>query len=130
MSNTALTRPQVAVDFGVLQHKCLPSNIDGITERCGRFLVLEIKQVSEDLTEGQWRALKALSSLPQFDVLLIRVKTLPLDENNARPFHPIAYSFIGDDLSGGLTTPERFRKMYIDWCSNPLRGKANFAEVV
>jgi hypothetical protein len=125
----ALNLLQIPTDFGTLRHKCLPSNLDGITERCGRFLVLEVKQANEWVSIGQERMLRALAALPQFDVMVVRCKTVNPDERGARPFFPIAYRFIEEDTATH-TTLERFVRMYSRWCSNPLLGKANFAEVV
>lgn len=49
----------------------LPSNIDGVLERRGRFLVFEWKQKDERLSKGQEILLHSLASLPQFTVLLV-----------------------------------------------------------
>lgn len=48
-----------------------PSDIDGILEVRGRFLVMERKKPGEDTREGQEILLKALSRLPRFTVIKI-----------------------------------------------------------
>lgn len=62
------------VDFTFLSElagKRLPSNLDMIAERKGRFLVGEWKRVGEQISLGQSILLKELARLPQFRVLVI-----------------------------------------------------------
>jgi len=49
----------------------LPSNIDGILERHGRFLVLEWKRPGEELGVGQKIMLQALAGTPCFTVVIV-----------------------------------------------------------
>ena len=49
----------------------LPSNVDGIAERNGHFLILEWKRPNEKVSEGQKRLLQALASNPRFMVVII-----------------------------------------------------------
>ena len=51
--------------------KFSPSDIDGICERNGYFLVMEWKRHGEKVSEGQKRLLQALASNPRFMVVII-----------------------------------------------------------
>ena len=48
-----------------------PSNVDGICERRGNFLVMEWKRNNESISKGQEYLLKAFARLPNFIVLII-----------------------------------------------------------
>jgi hypothetical protein len=48
-----------------------PSNVDGIAERNGHFLILEWKRPGEKVSEGQKRLLQALAANPRFMVVII-----------------------------------------------------------
>ena len=49
----------------------IPSNVDGIAERNGYFLILEWKRPGEKMSEGQKRLLKALAANTKFMVVVI-----------------------------------------------------------
>lgn len=49
----------------------VPSNVDGIAERNGYFLVMEWKRNGEKVSEGQKRLLQALAANPRFMVVII-----------------------------------------------------------
>ena len=49
----------------------VPSNVDGIAERNGYFLVMEWKRPGEKVSEGQKRLLQALANNPKFMVVII-----------------------------------------------------------
>ena len=49
----------------------IPSNVDGIAERNGHFLILEWKRPNEKVSEGQKRLLQALAANPRFMVVII-----------------------------------------------------------
>jgi len=53
----------------------MPSNLDGIIERKGKFLVMEWKRPNEKSNKGQIRLLCALAENPKFEVLLIKGHT-------------------------------------------------------
>lgn len=55
--------------------KALPSNLDMILERKGRFLVGEWKRKGEDISQGQKILLTELAKLPNFLVLIIQGDT-------------------------------------------------------
>lgn len=55
-----------------LPDKCGVSDLDGVIERNGRFLVLETKRPGERLSMGQRLMLKAFARLPQFEVFILR----------------------------------------------------------
>ena len=52
-----------------------PSNIDGIAERNGKFLVMEWKRPNEKVSDGQRRLLQAFAKKPDFTVLIIEGNT-------------------------------------------------------
>jgi hypothetical protein len=49
----------------------VPSNVDGILERNGQFLILEWKRPGEKVSNGQRIMLQALASKPSFMVVII-----------------------------------------------------------
>ena len=49
----------------------IPSNVDGILERNGQFLILEWKRPGEKVSEGQRIMLQALAAKPSFMVVII-----------------------------------------------------------
>ena len=49
----------------------LPSNVDGICERNGHFLIMEWKRPDEKVSKGQEILLKALAENPRFIVTII-----------------------------------------------------------
>jgi hypothetical protein len=49
----------------------VPSNVDGILERNGQFLILEWKRPGEKVSDGQRIMLQALASKPSFMVVII-----------------------------------------------------------
>ena len=49
----------------------VPSNVDGILERNGQFLILEWKRSGEKVSEGQRIMLQALAAKPSFMVVII-----------------------------------------------------------
>ena len=49
----------------------VPSNVDGIAERNGHFLIMEWKRNGEKISEGQKRLLKALAATSRFMVVII-----------------------------------------------------------
>ena len=56
---------------GVINDKVLPSNIDGILERNGQFLVFEWKRKNEKISKGQEILLKALAKSKGFTVAIV-----------------------------------------------------------
>jgi len=85
MPETTINRPQYADNWAFLQHTSLPTNVDGmtwhLTERCGRFLFLEVKR-GESLSDGQKYMLEALARIPQFDVVIVHSLQADPDEKN------------------------------------------------
>jgi hypothetical protein len=51
--------------------KFLPSNVDGIAERNGKFFIMEWKRPHEKISEGQQYLLKALAKNTNFIVVII-----------------------------------------------------------
>jgi len=49
----------------------VPSNVDGIAERNGHFLIMEWKRPGEKVSDGQKRLLQALAATPKFMVVVI-----------------------------------------------------------
>lgn len=69
------------IDYGALKgiitsnSNFVPSNIDGIAERNGKFLVMEWKRPNEKVSKGQQILLQKLASVPNFTVLIIQGNT-------------------------------------------------------
>lgn len=69
------------IDYGALKGiipnnpNFVPSNIDGIAERNGKFLVMEWKRPNEKVSDGQRILLQRLANVPKFTVLIIQGNT-------------------------------------------------------
>ena len=73
MRNMFATHTDYAEFKGLIESNPLfiPSNVDGIAERNGHFLIMEWKRDAEKVSEGQKRLLQALASNPRFMVVII-----------------------------------------------------------
>ena len=58
-------------DLVGLMDKRLPSNIDMVMERHGKFLIGEWKRPNEEISLGQQILLKQFAKLPNFTVLIV-----------------------------------------------------------
>jgi len=118
----SVKNPKAMVDFGCLKGlissnpKFMVSDIDGVAERNGRFLALEIKTPNDTLSEGCSRMLKSLSSIPQFMCVLANV-TGNRSSTGGILFEPTSIHRITKD---GLSVVEdcnleQFEEKYIKW---------------
>ena len=88
----------------------MPSNVDGIAERNGHFLVMEWKRPNEKMSEGQKRLLKAMAANPKFMVVVILGDT---DNGvNIEGFWQITNN--GQFLKSGINF-ESFKEFYRLW---------------
>lgn len=86
-----------------------PSNIDGIAERNGKFLVMEWKRPNERVSEGQKRLLNALSRKPDFTVVVIEGNTDDqLVINDYWQIQPFGYTQLGHGV-------DEFKAFYLMW---------------
>jgi len=103
------------IDYGAFkgliptnQNFC-PSNIDGIAERNGKFLVMEWKRPQERLSEGQRKLLQAFAKTPNFTVLIIEGNTdNELVVNDFYQLHPFNHSKVGHGA-------EELKAFYVMW---------------
>src|SRR5215468_183992 len=95
---------QIPTDYSCLSNvlNCLPCNLDGLTERLGRFLLFEVKS-GEQLSRGQAMMLKALAALPQFTVLMVHCQWAAPNKMGGRDFIPEIFSVMD---SAGVVGPE------------------------
>jgi hypothetical protein len=109
-------KPQYAEDFGFLDHPCLPTNLDGLTERHGKFLVIEVKR-GEEISTGQHIMLEQLSRQENFTVLVLNSRTQLPDSMNARQVIPYFYRLVVDgELQDPVFTSEAdFKQRYGKW---------------
>jgi hypothetical protein len=121
---------QTPTDYSCLENglKCLPCNLDGLTERNGRFLLMELKH-GEEISGGQWRMLKALAALPTFTTLIVTCKRTATNEKGGRSFLPAVFDVL--DASGAqsetyVTNVEDFRARYFAWLKMPSDGALPF----
>lgn len=126
---SAFYRPQYAEDWTFLDHPCLPTNMDGITERHGRFLVLEVKR-GEEISTGQHIMLERLSKVPKFTVVVVWSRHTPADDKNGREVQPWFYRVVnGDTLEDPVfTNPLDFKRRYTRWFDGDMeafRGPAD-----
>lgn len=106
-------RPQYAEDWGFLDHHCLPTNMDGLVERHGHFLLLEVKR-GDMQSEGQRIMLEALARLPNWTVIVVHSRSTAEDDMHSRPVEPWAYEVVGEG-HGGSCDPEEFKLRYRRW---------------
>ena len=98
--------------------KFLPSNVDGIAERNGKFLVMEWKRPNEKISKGQEFLLKALAKTPNFVVIIIIG-----DTNNGMNIEKFYYlQPMGKNVLIGTSTQE-FKDYYTFWYEWANNGK-------
>jgi hypothetical protein len=133
--------PQTAVDYSPLRpygydphyapECCLPTNVDGLTERCGYFLFFENKH-GERFGAGQKRLLEAQAKQPKTVVLFYDCDWSPADKNNARLFcpHKVTAKFSTDGVTvttaERATTTEDTRARYLAWVQFPSGDAGHF----
>ena len=71
MRNMFATHTDYSEFKGLIPNNAVPSNVDGILERNGQFLILEWKRPNEKVSEGQRIMLQALAAKPSFMVVII-----------------------------------------------------------
>ena len=88
----------------------VPSNVDGIAERNGHFLILEWKRSGEKVSEGQKRLLQALAANPRFMVVIIYGNT----DNGTQidSYWPLTQE--GKPYKAGIGF-ESFKQWYREW---------------
>ena len=109
------------IDYGALKgiipnnQNFVPSNIDGIAERNGKFLVMEWKRPHEKVSDGQRILLQRLANIPNFTVLIIQGNT---DEQLVVTDFWQVQSF-GSCVRLGKTVDEfkAFYTMWYDWAN-------------
>ena len=98
--------------------KFLPSNVDGIAERNGKFLVMEWKRPNEKISKGQEFLLKALAKTPNFVVIIIIG-----DTDNGMNIERFYYlQPIGKNVLIG-TSMQEFKDYYTFWYEWANNGK-------
>ena len=118
---------QIPLDFSPLlvpKLKWCPVNLDGITERDGRFLVFEVKH-GEQVSIGQIRMLQAMAKTPKFIVIVVNCKWSAPDEQGARLFAPESFQVMTPDGTLGeliLSDTQDFKLRYEKWCRTPSVG--------
>jgi hypothetical protein len=121
---------QTPTDYSCLENrlKCLPCNLDGLTERSGRFLLMELKH-GEEISGGQWRMLKALAAIPVFTTLVVDCKRTQTNEKGGRDFLPCVFNTLegtGEQGETHVTNVEDFRARYVAWLLRPHDGALSF----
>ena len=92
-----------------------PSNVDGIAERNGKFLIMEWKRPNERISKGQEFLLKALAKLPNFVVVIIIG-----DTDNGMNVEKFYYlNAMGKNLLMGNGTQQfkDFYKLWYEWAN-------------
>lgn len=90
-------------------HFC-PSDLDGIAERNGHFLVMEWKRPGEKMSEGQKRLLAALASNTRFMVVVVIGNT----DNGTNIQEFWQYTQDGKPFKAGVGF-ESFKEFYRMW---------------
>ena len=114
---SVIRKTQYPTDFTVLDHSSLPTNVDGFTERHGRFLFIENKTGTESTTGGQAWAMRSLAGCKQFTMLVVHSKYHDVSANGTRPFDPESYSLVTETQirTRTETSVEDFKKRYSAW---------------
>jgi len=87
-----------------------PSNVDGIAETKGHFLIMEWKRPKESVSKGQQYMLEALAKKPDFNVVIIRGDT---DNGvNIQKFYEVLPTGGCELIGNGW---EEFKQYYIGW---------------
>jgi len=129
-AHSIFLRQQTAVDYSCLSNvnNCLPTNVDGITERLGQFLMMELKH-GEELSTGQKLMLCALAAVKEFTVLVIDCEWSPPNNKGARSFTPETFRYMDKDGVLGPVFPtsvKDFAARYDIWCRTPSHGVRPF----
>jgi len=130
MTDSIFMHQQVPNDYSNLVNglRCLPCNMDGVTERRGQFLVFESKH-GEELSDGQFRMLKEFASISRFTVLVIDCRYTKPNEKGGRDFLPVVFNVLDAEGKQGescVTNVEDFRARYIAWLRSPGDGHLPF----
>jgi len=96
-----------------LPGRCGVSDIDGVIERRGHFMVLETKRPGEKIPTGQLIMLKALAALPKFHVLVI---TGNIDTGAISGYQAVTEDGLGPKRAGDLL-PKKIAQWF-DWATN------------
>lgn len=122
---------QTPTDFSSLKNvlNCLPCNLDGVTERMAKFLVLELKH-GELLSVGQERMLRALAVIPQFTILIVDCEWTPPNAKGGRDFNPQSFHVLnaGEGIPGERyqTNVKDLAVRYHVWIRTPGDGARPF----
>ena len=103
------------IDFAELYGlfaKRLPSNIDMIMERHGRFLIGERKRPNEHMQLGQQILLKQLAKVPQFTVIVVSG-----DTDNEMVIHKVWQLMADESFILIAKDKEEFRRYLVNWDS-------------
>ena len=87
-----------------------PSDLDGIAERNGHFLIMEWKRPAEKVSEGQKRLLQALAANSRFMVVIIYGNT----DNGTQIDSYWQLTTDGKPFKAGVGF-ESFKQWYRDW---------------
>jgi len=71
--------------------RIMPTDIDGLVERNGKFLVIEFKPVGKQTPTGQVITLTRLAAIPGFTVIIVYHEPCGLHEHK----HPVAMRVVG-----------------------------------
>jgi len=96
-----------------LPGRCGVSDLDGVIERRGHFLILETKRPGEQLPVGQLIMLKALAALPNFLVLVV---SGDIDSGVISEYYKMEAHGLGPRRSG-KALPAKIARWF-DWASN------------
>ena len=112
MRNPAATHTDYGEFFGLIETNpnIVPSNVDGILERKGKFLIFEWKRKGEAVSKGQEIMLQTLAKKEGFTVLIIIGNT---DKQTViEKFYKIGSNSRCQLLGKGF---EEFKMYYINW---------------
>jgi hypothetical protein len=100
--------------------KWLPSNIDMLMERKGKFLLCEWKRPNEEFGGGQKLLLKALARQPDFTVLIVQGNT----DNGmvVEKFWEVEFDLLRHRGSSTLEFKLFIKRWYEDIPSKPIDG--------
>jgi hypothetical protein len=112
MRNMFATHTDYSEFKNLIPNNAVPSNVDGILERNGQFLILEWKRPNEKVSEGQRIMLQALAAKPSFMVVIIYGNT----DNETVIDSYWLLTPEGKPVKSGIGF-ESFKQFYRDWYS-------------
>jgi hypothetical protein len=94
----------------------VPSNVDGICERKGKFLVMEWKRPDEKVSKGQEILLKAMAKMSNFIVVIIYGDTE--FDTKIDKFYLVNQNGSCSHIGSGFDSFKAYYQQWYEWADN------------